>query len=110
MYSVSRSQSWILGQKIGVIRPEMSSFPLAEVGWVPELWGQVSGPNPDRSAPHVADLEVQSPGISPQMESPRKDRSWISKQESGSTASAVPLKRKRSVLFKRSFNCSKTLK
>ena len=47
---------------------------------------------------HVANLEVQSPGISPQMESPIKDRSWTSKHESGSIASAVPLRRKRGIL------------
>lgn len=81
-----------LGQKIGVIRPEMSSFPLAECGLGPGALGSGQWPHPDRSAPQVADLEVQSPGISPQMESPRRDRSWISKQESGSIASAEPLK------------------
>lgn len=48
--------------------------------------GREAGPG--LSSP--ADAEVQSPGISPQMDSPMKDRSWSSEQESGSIAPAVP--------------------
>lgn len=44
--SVSRFQitELDLGSKSRRWRSEMSCFPSAEVGWVPELWVQVSGP------------------------------------------------------------------
>lgn len=70
-------------------RTGKSCFPQAEAG------AGISGL-------HMADVEVQSPGISPQMDSPMKDINWSSEQESGSIARAVPSRGKNCTLEIRS--------